>query len=39
MGSSLYPEQQLRRRAMAWALKLKLNPARVAIEAFEPGRV
>ena len=27
--SSLYPEQQLRRRAMAWAIKLKVNPEKV----------
>jgi predicted metal-dependent hydrolase len=30
--SSLYPEQQLKRRTMAWALELKLNPARVVIK-------
>jgi predicted metal-dependent hydrolase len=29
--SSLYPDQQLRRRAMAWALRLKVNPQRVDI--------
>ncbi|MEZ7004895.1 M48 family metallopeptidase [Streptomyces sp. AD55] len=29
--SSLYPDQQLRRRAMAWALQLKVNPKRVDI--------
>ncbi|MCY0951588.1 M48 family metallopeptidase [Streptomyces sp. H27-S2] len=29
--SSLYPDQQLRRRAMAWALRLKVNPKRVDI--------
>jgi predicted metal-dependent hydrolase len=29
--SSLYPDQQLRRRAMAWALRLKVNPERVNI--------
>jgi predicted metal-dependent hydrolase len=29
--SSLYPDQQLRRRAMAWALRLKVNPERVDI--------
>lgn len=29
--SSLYPEQQLKRRAMAWALRLKVNPERVEI--------
>jgi hypothetical protein len=31
MMSSLYPEQQLKRRAMAWALRLKVNPERVEI--------
>lgn len=29
--SSLYPDQQLRRRTMAWALRLKVNPVRVDI--------
>ncbi|WP_218002565.1 M48 metallopeptidase family protein [Nocardia brevicatena] len=29
--SSLYPDQQLKRRAMAWALRLKVNPQRVDI--------
>jgi len=29
--SSLYPEQQLRRRALAWAVQLKVNPHRVLI--------
>lgn len=29
--SSLYPDQQLKRRAMAWALRLKVNPERVDI--------
>ncbi|MFJ3081770.1 M48 family metallopeptidase [Streptomyces halstedii] len=29
--SSLYPNQQLRRRAMAWALRIKVNPKRVDI--------
>jgi predicted metal-dependent hydrolase len=29
--SGLYPDQLLRRRAMAWALKLKVNPERVVI--------
>lgn len=29
--SSLYPEQQLKRRAMAWARRLKVNPERVDI--------
>lgn len=29
--SSLYPDQLLKRRAMAWALRLKVNPERVEI--------
>lgn len=29
--SSLYPEQQLRRRVMAWALELGVNPTEVSI--------
>lgn len=29
--SSLYPDQQLKRRAMGWALKLKVNPERVDV--------
>lgn len=29
--SSLYPDQQLKRRAMAWARQLKVNPERVDI--------
>lgn len=29
--SSLYPEQLLKRRAMAWALRLKVNPQQVVI--------
>jgi predicted metal-dependent hydrolase len=29
--SSLYPDQQLRRRVMAWALRLEVNPERVDI--------
>jgi predicted metal-dependent hydrolase len=29
--SSLYPDQQLKRRVMAWALRLKVNPERVDI--------
>lgn len=36
-GSSLYPEQQLRRRAMAWAVKLKVNPEKVLFERL-PGK-
>jgi predicted metal-dependent hydrolase len=35
--SSLYPEQQLRRRAMGWAVKLKVNPEKVLIERL-PGK-
>mgnify|MGYP005816688079 CR=1 FL=1 len=35
--SSLYPEQQLRRRAMGWAVKLKVNPEQVQIKRL-PGR-
>ena len=30
--SSLYPEQQLRRRAMGWAVKLKVNPEQLLVE-------
>jgi hypothetical protein len=30
--SSLYPQQQLRRRAMACAVKLKVNPDKVLFE-------
>jgi predicted metal-dependent hydrolase len=30
--SSLYPEQQLRRRAMGWAVKLKVSPEQVQIK-------
>jgi hypothetical protein len=29
--SSLYPDQQLKRRAMAWATRLKVNAERVVI--------
>jgi len=29
--SSLYPDQQLKRRAMTWALRLKVNPKRVDV--------
>ncbi|WP_262013333.1 M48 family metallopeptidase [Micromonospora sp. Mcm103] len=35
--SPLYPEQQLRRRAMGWALKLKVNPEQVQIKPL-PGK-
>jgi len=33
MKSSLYPAQELRRRALAWALKLKVNPRVVRVQA------
>ncbi len=29
--ASLYPDQQLKRRAMVWAMRLKVNPERVDI--------
>ena len=32
MKSSLYPTQDLRRRALAWAVKLKVNPKTVRIQ-------
>ncbi|WP_327025191.1 M48 metallopeptidase family protein [Micromonospora sp. NBC_01739] len=35
--TSLYPEQQLRRRAMGWAVKLKVNPEQVQIKRL-PGK-
>lgn len=35
--SSLYPEQQLRRRTMAWAVRLRVNPEKVLFERL-PGR-
>jgi len=35
--ASLYPEQQLRRRAMGWAVKLKINPEQVQIKRL-PGK-
>ncbi len=35
--SSLYPEQQLRRRAMGWVVKLKVNPEQIGIRCL-PGR-
>lgn len=31
--SSLYPAQELRRRTLAWALKLKVNPRVVRVQA------
>lgn len=33
MKSSLYPVQDLHRRALAWALKLKVNPRTVRVQA------
>ena len=33
MKSSLYPIQDLHRRALAWALKLKVNPRVVRVQA------
>jgi predicted metal-dependent hydrolase len=35
--SSLYPDQQLKRRVMAWALRLKVNPEQVQIRPL-PGK-
>src|SRR4051812_12032889 len=35
--SFLYPEQLLKRRTMAWAMKLRVNPTEVIIEAM-PGK-
>jgi predicted metal-dependent hydrolase len=32
MRSSLYPSQELRRRTLAWALKLRVNPKVVRIQ-------
>lgn len=32
MKSSLYPVQDLHRRALAWALKLKVNPRMVRVQ-------
>lgn len=32
MKSSLYPAQDLRRRAFAWAVKLKVNPRLVRVQ-------
>lgn len=29
--SALYPDQQLKRRAMVWAMRLKVNPERVDV--------
>lgn len=33
MKSFLYPEQELRRRTLAWAVKLKVNPRVVRVQA------
>ena len=33
MKSSLYPAQELRRRTLTWALKLKVNPRVVRVQA------
>lgn len=33
MKSSLYPAQELRRRALAWAVKLRVNPRAIRIQA------
>lgn len=35
--SGLYPEEKLRRRAMGWAVKLKVNPEQVQIKHL-PGK-
>ena len=35
--SRLYPEQQLHRRAMGWAVRLKVNPEQVQIKRL-PGK-
>lgn len=32
MKSSLYPAQELRRRALAWAVKLRVNPRVVRVQ-------
>jgi predicted metal-dependent hydrolase len=32
MKSSLYPVQELRRRAMAWAVKLRVNPKVIRVQ-------
>lgn len=32
MKSSLYPAQELRRRALSWAVKLKVNPRVIRIQ-------
>jgi predicted metal-dependent hydrolase len=35
MKAHLYPEQELRRRAMGWALRLKVNPGSLRFEALK----
>lgn len=35
MKAFVYPEQELRRRAMSWALQLKVNPRAVRFEALK----
>lgn len=32
MTSSLYPAQELRRRALAWAVKLRVNPREIRVQ-------
>lgn len=32
MKSSLYPEQDLKRRALAWAVKLRVNPRVIRVQ-------
>lgn len=32
MNSSLYPEQELRRRTLSWAIKLRVNPKTIRIQ-------
>nr|WP_044890971.1 M48 family metallopeptidase [Myxococcus hansupus] len=32
MKSSLYPTQELRRRALAWAVKLRVNPRTIRVQ-------
>lgn len=33
MATSLYPEQLLKRRTMAWAVQIKVNPSKVVVAA------
>ena len=35
MRAYLYPSQELRRRTLAWALKLKVNPRLVRVQAMQ----